>query len=118
MSYNKCYVQAFGEEGGDIILEIFANPSDGPERLVHIQTFWDRLLNGTVVKVDSARAYLAAALDSPEKMIVLCRINHKQAKDYGLCWYLAVTEENEHLFGHLAETIEGQKFFRVISYNL
>ena len=83
---------------------LFANPAGGPERLAHISSIWKKIQPKSVIKVDTARAYLAAAMDDYEKGIVLLRISHKQAKKYGLSWQLEVSAENEKLFGALPVT--------------
>ena len=94
---------------------LFANPSGGPERLAHIASIWKKIQPKSVVKVDTARAYLAAAMDDYEKGIVLLRISHKQAKEYGLSWLLEVNPEDEPLFGTLPVTDEnGLTTLRVI----
>ena len=114
-SVNKGYVQVLREEGGEALYVLFANPSGGPERLAHISSLWEKIEPKSVVKVDTARAYLAAAMDDYEKGIVLVRISHKQAKEYGLSWVLEVSPEDEELFGYLIVTDEnGLKTIRVI----
>ena len=114
-SFNKGYVQILREEGGEALYALFANPSGGPERLSHISLLWDMIQPKSVVKVDTARAYLAAAMDDFEKGVVLLRISHKQAKEYGLSWTLIVGPEEEKLFGGLVVTDEnGLKTVRVI----
>ena len=114
-SFNKGYVQILREEKGEALYALFANPSGGPERLSHISSLWGNIQPKSVVKVDTARAYLAAAMDDFEKGVVLLRISHKQAKEYGLSWTLIVGPEEEKLFGGLVVTDEnGLKTVRVI----
>ena len=115
-SFNKGYVQILREEGDEALYALFANPSGGPERLSHIASLWEKIQPKSVVKVDTARAYLAAAMDDFEKGVVLLQISHKQAKEYGLSWTLIVGPEEEKLFGGLVVTDEnGLKTVRVIS---
>ena len=99
-------MQILREEGGEALYVLFANPSGGPERLAHIASVWEKIQPKSVVKVDTARAYLAAAMDDYEKGIVLLRISHKQAKEYGLSWTMEVMPEDKHLFGNLPSTDE------------
>ena len=69
--------------------------------------------------MDTARAYLAAAMDDWEKHIVLLRVSHKQAKEYGLSWELEVTPDIEHLFGDLITVDEnGLKKVRLINSHI
>ena len=103
------------EEGGEALYVLFANPSGGPERLAHIASVWEKIQSKSVVKVDTACAYLAAAMDDYEKGIVLLRISHKQAKEYGMSWTLEVSPEDEKLFGPLPVTDDnGLTTLRVI----
>ena len=56
--------------------------------------------------MDTARAYLAAAMDDWLKEIVLLRVPHKHAKEYGLSWTKEVLPHEEHLFGGLVREDE------------
>ena len=69
MSQNS---KVFFFQGGDCLLEVFANPSGGPERLTHVS----RILSGnlepkTILRVDKARAYLAWAMDNPDVSLIV-----------------------------------------------
>ena len=112
-------MQILREEGGEALYVLFANPSGGPERLAHIASVWEKIQAKSIVKVDTARAYLAAAMDDYKKGIVLLRVSHKQAKEYGLSWLLEVSPEDQHLFGNLPVTDDenGLTTLRVISYH-
>ena len=66
-SYNKCYVQLLIEQGGRCIIDVFANPSGGPERLTHVtKILTSNLRPKTILRVDKARAYKGWVQDHPE----------------------------------------------------
>ena len=79
-----------------MILHIFANPTGGAERLSHIDHLCSKYIApSSIWFVDSAESYRAWALDNPEHNVVLCRVNHKEAKDHGFVWHLLITPEIE-----------------------
>ena len=96
---NKCYVQFLGERNGDIVLEVFPNPSGGPERLIHVAPVLDSHLDdGSILMTDSATAYSGYVLDHPEKNLMHCQIKHAEAKLHGFTWMLYLDEEDGDQF--------------------
>ena len=111
-------MQILADEGGERIIEIFANPHGGPERLMHVQALWNKIAPKSIVKVDSAKAYEAAAMDDWEKDIWVVQISHNKARVQGLSWWLVLeTEEELARFGHLVEEKGGLLVFRVTNTN-
>ena len=95
LSYNKGYVQFLGERGGDVIIDVFANPGGGVEKLSQVKAVLDgNLAKGTVLHTDRARAYVAYAMDNPQLDLVHCRVNHSEAEKEGFVWKLFMDRED------------------------
>ena len=96
---NKCYVQFVGQRNGDIVMEVFPNPTGGPERLSHVTPVLDcHLADGSILMTDSATAYSGYVLDHPEKNLIHCQIKHAEAKLHGFTWMLYLDEEDGDQF--------------------
>ena len=101
---NKSYVQYFAERNGFILLEIFANPQGGPERLSHIKKVLDEnLAYGSILHSDSVRSLKAWVNDNNHLNIMHILINHSEAKLFGFTWYLFVDHEDGEGFEHLTD---------------
>ena len=92
---NKCYIQAIAERGGDVLFEVFPNPSGGPEALFQISGPLDRhLLPFTIIISDGVRALEAYCGDRRDKDFVHCIINHSEVNEHGFTWILYVDSDD------------------------
>ena len=99
LSYNKGYVQFLGERGGDVIIDVFANPGGGVERLPRVKGVLDRnLAVGAILHTDRARAYVAYVRDNPQLDLTHCRVNHSEAEKEGCVWKLFMDWEDGQEF--------------------
>lgn len=114
ISPTKCYVQYLGERGGDILLHVFANPQNGPERLEHVRPILDQhLADGSILLTDSARCYDSYVMDRPAKQLMHCKINHAEKKDHGFVWLLWVDEKDGAEFTNF----DGERIIQVSTEN-
>ena len=96
LSFNKCYIQYVGERGGDIVMECYANPLGGPERIHQISDPFEKYLApGSFLLTDAAFCYEAWVRDHPEMQITHAKVNHSQAKHYGFVWQLWLDHEDD-----------------------
>ena len=87
-------------------MEVFANPSGGPERNEHIFPFFDKYIRDeSIILTDKAKAYAAYCIDNIEKKLVHCIINHKNSvkKKSTFVWVLFLDKND---FEFLSNEIE------------
>ena len=103
-SLNKAYLQYVGRRNGKIIVELFANPKGGSERMSQIKPLLDlHIIDGTILLTDGCRGGKAYIMDNPHKNILHLIVNHSKASSDGFTWYCYVDEDDGKYFEHLTD---------------
>lgn len=100
-SLNKCYLQYVGEREGRILLELFANPRGGSERMTQIKPLLDNIESGSILLSDGSRGVKCWVLDNPAKNILHLAVNHCKSSTDGFTWYVYLDADDGHGFESL-----------------
>lgn len=99
---NKAAVQYLRERAEKIVMETFANPQGGSERLTQIQDLLEKhILDETILISGGTRGLKIWVADFNGETLIHLILKHSEAKEHGIVWYLWLDEADGRGFEHL-----------------